>query len=124
MKRLIREEQDSNYQATRDIGKIGIERYYESLLHGTAGYQEVEVNSRGRVIRTLKYVPPVPGKDIVLNLDIDLQLYVHELLAGRRGGAVVLDPEDNGVIAMVSSPSYDLMLLYTESQERLRCTVE
>lgn len=107
MKRLIREEQDSNYQATRDIGKIGIERYYESLLHGTAGYQEVEVNSRGRVIRTLKYVPPVPGKDIVLNLDIDLQLYVHELLAGRRGGAVVLDPEDNGVIAMVSSPSYD-----------------
>ncbi|EFP97184.1 penicillin-binding protein 2 [Vibrio caribbeanicus] len=107
MKRLIREEQDSNYQATRDIGKIGIERYYESLLHGTAGYQEVEVNSRGRVIRTLKYVPPVPGKDIVLNLDIDLQLYVHELLAGRRGGAVVLDPQDNGVIAMVSSPSYD-----------------
>ena len=107
MKRLIREEQDSNYQATRDIGKIGIERYYESLLHGTAGYQEVEVNSRGRIIRTLKYVPPVPGKDIVLNLDIDLQLYVHELLAGRRGGAVVLDPEDNGVIAMVSSPSYD-----------------
>ena len=88
MKRLIREEQDSNYQATRDIGKIGIERYYESLLHGTAGYQEVEVNSRGRVIRTLKYVPPVPGKDIVLNLDIDLQLYVHELLADRRGGAV------------------------------------
>ena len=107
MKRLIREEQDSNYQATRDIGKIGIERYYESLLHGTAGYQEVEVNSRGRMIRTLKYVPPVPGKDIVLNLDIDLQLYVHELLAGRRGGAVVLDPEDNGVIAMVSSLSYD-----------------
>ncbi|HGY9596467.1 penicillin-binding protein 2 [Vibrio campbellii] len=107
MQRLIREEKDANYQATRDIGKLGIEKYYEDLLHGTAGYQEVEVNSRGRVIRTLKYVPPIAGKDIVLNLDINLQLYVHQLLDGRRGSAVVLDPRDNGVLAMVSSPSYD-----------------
>ncbi|EGQ8510024.1 penicillin-binding protein 2 [Vibrio parahaemolyticus] len=107
MQRLIREEKDANYQATRDIGKLGIEKYYEDLLHGTAGYQEVEVNSRGRVIRTLKYVPPVPGKDIVLNLDINLQLYVHQLLDGRRGSAIVLNPRDNGVLAMVSSPSYD-----------------
>lgn len=107
MQRLIREEKDANYQATRVIGKLGIEKYYEDLLHGTAGYQEVEVNSRGRVIRTLKYVPPVPGKDIVLNLDINLQLYVHQLLDGRRGSAIVLDPRDNGVLAMVSSPSYD-----------------
>lgn len=107
IQRLIREEKEANYQATRDIGKLGIERYYEDLLHGTAGYQEVEVNSRGRIIRTLKYIPPVPGKDIVLNLDIDLQIYIHELLAGRRGSAVILDPKDNGVLAMVSSPSYD-----------------
>ncbi|MGR5133006.1 penicillin-binding protein 2 [Vibrio alfacsensis] len=107
MQRLIREEKDANYQATRDIGKLGIEKYYEDILHGTAGYQEVEVNSRGRVIRTLKYVPPIPGEDIVLNLDINLQLYVHQLLDGRRGSAVVLDPRDNGVLAMVSSPSYD-----------------
>lgn len=107
IERLDREGQVANYQATRDIGKLGIERYYESTLHGTAGYQEVEVNSRGRIIRTLKYVPPVPGKDIVLNLDIDLQLYVHKLLDGRRGSAVVLDPKDNGILAMVSSPSYD-----------------
>ncbi|MDN3614319.1 penicillin-binding protein 2 [Vibrio gallaecicus] len=107
IQRLVREEKDANYKATRDIGKLGIERYYEDMLHGTAGYQEVEVNSRGRVIRTLKFVPAIPGKDIVLNLDIDLQLYVHKLLDGRRGSAVVLDPKDNGVLAMVSSPSYD-----------------
>ncbi|MGF1695015.1 penicillin-binding protein 2 [Vibrio lamellibrachiae] len=107
IKRLVREEKASNYQATRDIGKLGIERFYEDKLHGLAGYQEVEVNSRGRIIRTLKYVPPVPGKDIVLNLDINLQLYVHDLLDGRRGSAIVLDPKDNGVLAMVSSPSYD-----------------
>ncbi|NOH72693.1 penicillin-binding protein 2 [Vibrio pectenicida] len=107
IKRLSREGKDGNYQATRDIGKLGIERYYEDLLHGTSGYQEVEVNSRGRIIRTLKYIPPSPGKDIVLNLNIDLQLYIHQLLAERRGSAVVLDPNNNGVLAMVSSPSYD-----------------
>lgn len=107
VQKLVREGKDNNYKATRDIGKLGIERYYEDVLHGTAGYQEVEVNSRGRVIRTLKYVPPVPGKDLVLNLDIDLQLYVYRLLDSRRGSAVVLDPKDNGVLAMVSTPSYD-----------------
>ncbi len=105
--RLQREGKEALYQATRDIGKLGIERYYEDILHGVPGYQEVEVNSRGRVIRTLEYVPPVPGKDIVLNIDIKLQQYVTQLLDGRRGSAVVLDPKDNGVLAMVSSPSYD-----------------
>ncbi|ELV8756522.1 penicillin-binding protein 2 [Vibrio vulnificus] len=107
MQRLSDEGKEANYQATRDIGKLGIEKFYEDILHGTAGYQEVEVNSRGRVIRTLKFVPPVPGKDIVLNIDIKLQTYVHQLLDGRRGSAIVLDPKDNGILAMVSSPSYD-----------------
>ncbi len=107
MQKLVREGKESNYQATYDIGKLGIERYYEELLHGTAGYQEVEVNSRGRVIRTLKYVPPVPGKDLILNIDIELQMYVYQLLDNRRGAAVILDPKDNGVLAMVSTPSYD-----------------
>ncbi|PMN71761.1 penicillin-binding protein 2 [Enterovibrio norvegicus] len=105
--RLEREERISNYKATRDIGKLGIERFYEGELHGTAGYQEVEVNSRGRVIRTLKYVPPEPGKDLVLNLDIDLQLYIRGIMGDRRGAVVVLDPKDSSVLAMVSTPSYD-----------------
>ena len=105
--RLTEEDKISNYQATRDIGKLGIERYYEDVLHGTSGYQEVEVNSRGRVIRTLKYVPPVPGKDLVLNLDINLQQYAFKLMDNRRGSIIILDPKDNGVLAMVSSPSYD-----------------
>ncbi|QUJ66832.1 penicillin-binding protein 2 [Photobacterium sp. GJ3] len=111
----------NNYKATRDIGKLGVEKYYEEMLHGTSGYQEVEVNSRGRIIRTLKYVPPIPGKDIRLNLDIELQLYVKQLLTEKktdpetgeeyikvkRGSVVVLDPKDSAVLAMVSSPSYD-----------------
>ncbi|MFD2179406.1 penicillin-binding protein 2 [Veronia pacifica] len=107
LERLDREERSNNYKATRDIGKLGIERYYEEDLHGTAGYQEVEVNSRGRIIRTLKYVPPEPGRDLVLNLDIELQLYIRELLGDNRGAAVVLDPKTSGVLAMVSTPSYD-----------------
>jgi penicillin-binding protein 2 len=105
--RLTKEGRETDYQATRDIGKLGIERYYEDILHGMPGYQEVEVNSHGRVIRTLKYVPPVPGKDLVLNIDIKLQSYIYHLLDGRRGSVVVLDPKDNGVLAMVSSPSYN-----------------
>lgn len=105
--RLAREEKDANYKATRDIGKLGVERFYEDILHGTAGYQEVEVNSRGRVIRTLKYVPPIPGKDIALNLDIKLQQFVEKQLDGRRGSVIVLEPKTSAVLAMVSSPSYD-----------------
>ncbi|WP_026973305.1 penicillin-binding protein 2 [Aliagarivorans marinus] len=97
----------ANYAATRNIGKLGIERYYEDILHGQAGYQEVEVNNRGRVLRTMKVVPPIPGKDLHLNIDINLQLKAKQLLDGRRGSAVVLDPVDSGVLAMVSSPSYD-----------------
>ncbi|ATF09883.1 penicillin-binding protein 2 [Candidatus Enterovibrio altilux] len=105
--RLERDELINNYKATRDIGKLGIERFYEKSLHGTVGYQEVEVNSQGRIIRTLKYLPPKSGKDLVLNLDIDLQLYICKILGTRRGAVVVLDPQDSSVLAMVSSPSYD-----------------
>ncbi|WP_394250376.1 penicillin-binding protein 2 [Vibrio profundi] len=107
LKRLIEEGKDANYQATQVIGKLGVERYYEDVLHGQKGYQEVEVNSRGRVVRTLEYVPPVAGKDIVLNIDLELQKYVFEQLDHRTGSAVVLDPKDNSVLAMASSPSYD-----------------
>ncbi|MFB0954546.1 MAG: penicillin-binding protein 2, partial [Aeromonadaceae bacterium] len=68
----------ANYAATRDIGKLGVEKYYEELLHGQAGYQEIEVNNRGRIIRTLKYQPPVAGKDIHLSLDLRLQRKAQE----------------------------------------------
>lgn len=124
LKKLDKAGKISNYKATRDMGKLGVERYYEELLHGTSGYQEVEVNSRGRVIRTLKYIPPIPGKDIKINIDIHLQQYVRNLLIERsidletgkeivkhkRGSIVVLDPKDNAILAMVSSPSYDANL--------------
>ncbi len=105
--RLRREGVLNNYKATRDIGKLGIERYYESILHGTAGYQEVEINSAGRIIRTLKYVPPKPGKNIMLTLDVELQLYIQSILEKRRAAIVVIDPKTSAVLSMISSPSYD-----------------
>ncbi|MGY5450013.1 penicillin-binding protein 2 [Agarivorans sp. MS3-6] len=107
LERLEKENKLAEYDATRTIGKQGIERYYEEILHGNVGYQEVEVNNRGRIIRTMKIVPPIPGKDLYLNVDIRLQLEAQRLLAGRRGSAVLLDAKTSGVLAMVSSPSYD-----------------
>ncbi len=105
--RLREDNKLPNYAATRDIGKLGVERYYEDLLHGQAGYQEVEVNNRGRVIRTLKYQPPIPGSDIYLNVDVALQQQAQQLMAGRRGAAVIMTPKDGKILSLVSSPSYD-----------------
>jgi penicillin-binding protein 2 len=96
-----------NYAATHGIGKLGIEKYYEDILHGTIGHQEVEVNSRGRVIRTLDYKPPTPGKDLTLTLDIELQMIAKRALAGKRGAVVAMDPRTGDILAMYSNPSYD-----------------
>lgn len=100
-------EEDAVYAATRDIGKQGVEKYYQRLLHGTPGHQEVEVNNRGRVIRVLNYHPPIHGQDLYLNIDIRLQQRAFNLLDGRRGSVVALDPNNGAVLAMVTSPSYD-----------------
>ncbi|PQJ89377.1 penicillin-binding protein 2 [Aliivibrio sifiae] len=110
-----------NYKGTKAIGKLGIELYYEDMLHGKSGYEKVEIDSRGRIVRTLDYVAPTSGKDIKLNIDLGLQLYAYNQLKmkkenpithkmedyQRRGSIVVLDPRDNSILAMVSSPSYD-----------------
>ncbi|MCE6983215.1 penicillin-binding protein 2, partial [Pseudomonas frederiksbergensis] len=75
----------TEYRGTQSIGKTGIEHFYESQLHGHVGYEEVETNARGRVLRVLKRTDPIPGKDIVLSLDIKLQEAAEAALGGRRG---------------------------------------
>ncbi|PWC15176.1 penicillin-binding protein 2 [Brenneria roseae subsp. americana] len=107
VERLNKEEKLADYAATHDIGKLGIERHYEDLLHGKPGYEEVEVNNRGRVIRQLHEQPPQAGKDIYLTLDLSLQIYIEKLLEGSRAAVIVTDPRDGGILAMVSTPSYD-----------------
>jgi penicillin-binding protein 2 len=101
------------YSGTHHIGKTGIERFYEPELHGQVGYEEVETNARGRVLRVLKRTDPVPGKDIVLSLDIKLQQAAEQALAGRRGALVAMDPSTGEVLAMVSQPSFDPNLFVT-----------
>ncbi|MCK3657703.1 penicillin-binding protein 2 [Pasteurellaceae bacterium Pebbles2] len=105
--RLKKEEKDANYAGTTDIGKLGIERYYEDALHGTAGYEQVEINSRGKVIRKLNEQQPIAGQSIHLTIDLPLQQFVADLLGKQKGSVVVLDPKDSSILAMVSSPSYD-----------------
>jgi penicillin-binding protein 2 len=97
----------ANYRGTFHIGKIGVERFYEDALHGSVGYQTVETNAHGRVLRVLERFDPVPGKDLVLHLDYELQRVAHHALAGRRGAVVAIDPLTGGLLAMVSTPSFD-----------------
>ncbi len=96
-----------NYSGTHHIGKTGIERFYEDQLHGQVGYEEVETNARGRVLRVLNRVEPVAGHDIYLTLDSKLQETAEIALDGRRGAIVALDPNNGEVLAMVSQPSFD-----------------
>lgn len=102
-----------NYSGTHHIGKTGIERFYEAELHGQVGYEEVETNARGRVSRVLKRTDPLPGKDIRLTLDVQLQEAAEAALAGRRGAVVALDPNNGDVLAMVSQPSFNPNLFVT-----------
>ncbi|KTB82842.1 penicillin-binding protein 2 [Pseudomonas syringae] len=104
---------DNDYRGTQSIGKTGIERFYESELHGRVGYEEVETNAQGRVLRVLKHTDPVPGKNITLSLDAHLQEAAENALGDRRGSVVALDPETGEVLAMVSKPSFDPNLFVT-----------
>lgn len=107
LQQLEQDGEAANYAASRDIGKIGLERYYQRELHGTMGYQEVEVNNRGRTIRVLRSVPAISGQNIHLGLDVGLQLTAQQVLQQQRGAIVAIDPRDGAVLAFYSNPSYD-----------------
>ncbi|NWO08110.1 MAG: penicillin-binding protein 2 [Alteromonadaceae bacterium] len=96
-----------NYAGTNYIGKSGIERFYEQVLHGTVGYQNVETNARGRILRVLEQENPVPGEDLQLHLDLRLQRKAHELLEGQRGTIIAIEPATGGILALASVPSFD-----------------
>ncbi|GAB3014904.1 penicillin-binding protein 2 [Bowmanella dokdonensis] len=107
LQKLTEAGQEDNYAATYNIGKLGVEKFHEDSLHGVVGYQEVEVNNQGRIIRTLEFQPPVPGEDLVLNVDVRLQQVIRNLMENYRGSVVAIDPRDGGVLALYSNPSYD-----------------
>lgn len=95
------------YAGTNLIGKIGVEKSYEELLHGTPGNESVEADAHGNVLRYLGRKDPARGNDLYLSLDYGLQTVASEQLAGRRGAIVAIDPRTGEVLAMVSSPSFN-----------------
>jgi len=96
-----------NYSGTHQIGKMGVEHYYEDILHGQVGYEIVEKNARGQIMKVLDRTDPVPGQDIILHLDSQLQKAASQALGDYKGAIVALDTETGGVLAMVSRPSFD-----------------
>jgi len=101
------------YSGTNHIGKIGIEKFYERILLGEVGYQEVETNARGKVMKVLSGTPPKPGFNLTLHVDANLQKTASEALGERRGSVVAIDPNSGGILALVSKPSYDPNLFVT-----------
>ena len=97
----------ANYRGTDNIGKTGLEQYYERHLHGTTGVEEVEVDSGGRPVRTLSRTPAVSGHNLVLHLDARLQEVAYNAIGERRGALVAIDPATGGVLAFVSKPGFD-----------------
>ncbi|MBL1294261.1 MAG: penicillin-binding protein 2 [Thiotrichales bacterium] len=97
----------TNYSATSYIGKIGIEKYYETLLHGQIGYQRVETNAQGRVIEVLDSIAPKPGSNLHLTIDAELQRISEAILGDQRGAIVAIEPATGNLLSMVSKPSYD-----------------
>jgi len=103
----------SNYSATNFIGKTGVEKSYETLLHGTVGYQQAETDATGKVIRIANYTPPIPGNNLYLTLDSKLQLTIEKILGAQRGAVVAINPQSGEVLAFVSNPSFDPNLFVT-----------
>jgi penicillin-binding protein 2 len=96
-----------DYRASTHIGKTGVERAYEEVLHGSVGYQHVETNAQGRVLRVLDREDATPGADLYLSIDGRLQATAEAALGPENGAVVAINPRTGAVLAMVSTPSFD-----------------
>lgn len=97
----------NNYSASNYIGKTGIEKYYETLLHGTVGVQQIETSATGNVVRSLQNKPAIAGQNLTLSIDVKLQAKIADILKDQNGGAIILDAHNGEVLTMVSRPSFD-----------------
>ncbi len=96
-----------DYSGTTHIGKVGVEKFYENILHGEVGYQHIEINAQGRKLRVLEQVLPTPGADLILSIDAQLQKVAQESLGERNGSVVAMDPQTGEVLVFVSTPTFD-----------------
>jgi penicillin-binding protein 2 len=105
--RLEDEGVEANYRGTDFIGKAGVEASYQSELHGTTGFEQVEIDAAGRGIRTLSRKPSLPGNNVALTIDLKLQQVAENAFGERRGALVALEPSTGAVLAFVSKPGFD-----------------
>lgn len=103
----LRNLDSSNYSGTSHIGKQGLEKAYENLLHGKTGYKQVEINAQGRVIRTLEVTDPIPGADLHLSIDIKIQEAAEKSFGEEIGSIIAIEPETGDLIVFVSQPTFD-----------------
>jgi len=97
----------SNYKGSDHIGKGGLEQYYERNLHGTTGFQQVEIDADGHAVRVLSSTAPVPGDNLILSVDSTLQSIAEEAFGDRRGALVAINPSNGEILAYVSQPTFD-----------------
>jgi len=95
------------YNLKNIIGKDGVESTYDKYLHGIDGGQQLEIDVSGRPVRTVGALEPVPGADMMLTIDLDLQKLVEKNLEGKHGAVIVMDPRNGEILALASHPSYD-----------------
>ncbi len=107
LKNLRETSKVANYKGSTHIGKVGVEQFYEDLLHGKTGFEQIETDASGRGVRVLSKIPPVAGHDLILHMDLELQRVAEYAFGDYRGGLVALDPNTGGVLAMVSKPGFD-----------------
>ncbi|TMH89390.1 MAG: penicillin-binding protein 2, partial [Betaproteobacteria bacterium] len=105
--RLEEDGVDANYRGTDYIGKAGVEASYQHELHGTTGFEHVEIDAAGRGIRTLSRTPSQPGNNVALTLDMTLQQVAENAFGERRGALVAIEPATGNVLAFVSKPGFD-----------------
>lgn len=110
LERLEENENLANYRGTNYIGRAGLEQSYESELHGTTGFEEVETDAGGRAVRTLSRTPPTSGNNLTLHLDLKLQQVAEQAFGNFRGALVAIDPKSGGVLAYLSKPGFDTNL--------------
>jgi penicillin-binding protein 2 len=105
--RIDKRDVDANYRGTEHFGKAGLEQKYEFDLHGTTGFEQIEVDAGGHPVRTLERTAPIAGNNLTLTIDAKLQEVAEHAFGDRRGALVAIDPTNGGILALVSLPNYD-----------------
>ena len=107
IEKIEKQEQEANYRGTEHFGKSGLEQKYEFTLHGIAGFEQVEVDAGGHAVHTLARTAPIAGNNLTLTIDAELQRIAETAFGDRKGALVAIEPSTGGLLALVSTPTYD-----------------